>query len=111
MTCITETEFYLLLAGLALSWAITLWALFVVLPSRTDTVKYLSERCQTLQYWIDKEDNTKEMFIVGGDQLGRKIADLQRVEKSLIQQLQRCSDELKFYLVLQSKKVPDNESK
>ena len=111
MNAITETEFYLLLAGLALSWAITLWCIFVILPSRNETLKYLSERCQTLQYWVDREDNTKEMFIVGGDQLGRKVADLQRVEKSLIQQLQRCSDELKFYLVLQSKKVPTDESK
>ena len=56
MTTITETEFYLLLFGLALSWAITMWCIFIILPSRTETVKYLSERCQTLQYWINKQE-------------------------------------------------------
>lgn len=109
MSPVTDTEYYLLLGGLALSWAITLWALFVVLPGRNETVKFLSERCQTLQYWIDKEDNTREPVIISGDQLTRKIADLQLVEKSLHKQLQRVSDDLKFFLILQSKKVTTNE--
>lgn len=91
MLVITELQAWFLIVFSLSSLVLVCWAIFLVIPNRNETIRYLRDRNQTLNYWI--EDTTRDpadMAIYRGTDLERRKAALLKIHENLNEQLRKC---------------------
>jgi hypothetical protein len=60
MLQLTELQTWLLVVGACSFFTLVCWAVFVVIPNRNETIRFLKDRNQTLEYWISHIDLDKK---------------------------------------------------
>lgn len=59
MLHLTDTQTWLILVGSCTAFTLVVWAVFVVIPNRNETIRFLKDRNQTLEYWVNHIDLEK----------------------------------------------------
>lgn len=89
----TELQTIILLAGSATILTLAVWALLVAIPNRNETIHFLKDRNQTLEYWINNvtaEKNPAPWVPLNGSLAQNKMENLLLLHKFLNDQLRRC---------------------
>jgi hypothetical protein len=75
------------------------WAFAVVIPNRNETIRFLNDRIQTLQYWVEGNDlqGIHRTGVGSGFSLELKIRDLEHAKKVVQERLDRIIADLEFF--------------
>lgn len=98
MPQLTELQTWFLVIALVFVSTLLTWAVLVVIPSRNATIKFLQDRNTTLEYWINRIDQSvSQVAPLTGDKVERKRNELLQIRNSLQLQLERVQADLQFY--------------
>jgi hypothetical protein len=94
MLQLTETQIWLLLVGSCSFFVLICWAVFVVVPNRNETIRFLKDRNQTLEYWISHIDVDKDhspyLLNFRGTDPEKNLQSLLKEHEWLTEQLRKC---------------------
>lgn len=106
---LTDSQAWLL--GLVMLMVTILWfySICFIIPNRNATIKYLQDRNQTLEYWLnDMTADPGQRVPITGEALERRLKQVLVVKQSLEKQIERCSQDIQFFTnILHSKKITD----
>lgn len=93
MLQLTETQTWLLVVGSCSFFTLVCWAVFVVIPNRNETIRFLKDRNQTLEYWIANihldKDHSPWLLNFRGTDPERNLQTLLKEHEWLNEQLRK----------------------
>jgi hypothetical protein len=94
MLHLTETQTLLLLFGSCSLLVLVFWAVLIVVPNRNETVRFLKDRNQTLEYWISNitidKDHSPWLINFRGSDPEKNLQSLLKEHEWLTEQLRKC---------------------
>lgn len=90
----TETQAWLIVVVTCMMFALVVWAVFIIIPNRNSTIRFLQDRNQTLEYWVTHIDLNKSPspFILNfrGTDPEKNLQSLHDEHQWLNDQLRKC---------------------
>jgi hypothetical protein len=91
---LTQIQIWLLLVSSCTAYCLVAWAVFIVIPNRNETITFLKDRNQTLEYWINNItlEKTHSPWVANlrGTDPEKNLQSLLKEHEWLNDQLRKC---------------------
>ena len=97
MLLITEIQGWFLLLACLSSFVLASWTLFVIIPNRNATVRFLEDRNKTLEFWIHDLNKDFSDDDMSGSELEKRRAAMLKIYADLNEQLRKCLIQIEYF--------------
>jgi predicted PurR-regulated permease PerM len=114
MLQLSQIQIWLLLVGSCTMFTLVVWAVFVVIPNRNETITFLKNRNQTLEYWINninlEKNHSPWLTNMRGTDPEKNLESLLKEHEWLNDQLRKCLINIEHCNEhIRKKNIPDEQ--